>query len=585
MEKSQQSFIIQILNEYQICEKENYINKLNEVSILKILKQKFFIGSDMNDLLSLFDSILLSTSKNNKRYNGIYNLTEDILKWFTKIKKLPVQGTKGFIYTTNIFSNKLQLIIKSQQCNNKSNFSSMLKEYFIGIKAINNLRYILPTFVYTLGAFTVPNTIETFSNLCISKKNTDNRKQLDDTIFVIYEKIPGDCLDNLLLNEKINFDEWILIFFQLLLSLEIAQRKIRFSHFDLHVGNVMIRKKNNFSYTVPLDNKSYYIKKCDVFPVIIDFGMSSSYIEGRYIGNYNLAKHGILNFMVSGFDMYKFIIYSMAYAKNKKLKNNIRQLFKFYGSNDPYNIFDTGDTTSATDKYCRDVTYSKAASYTPIMFMNWLLDNYSSKLLPSIHVSNRSYYKNLQYTSRIKEYNDNFKKSEGINKAIKLSEECLNKKYSYIMTKYNIKILEKYNKYLKSIKIESLLKELKRILEYSTDLIFIDNIMLENVFKIKIPTQNELTKVVNNILEIQIRHSNSSEKKLAVKKLDILVYQEKLRSYLQIYYTIMDLKLEDKFSEWIYKFKKSDIYIFYTKNIVQNERVVRWGQTLLASII
>jgi len=585
MEKSQQNFIIQNLNEYQISEKENYINKLNEVSILKILNQKFFIGSDMNELLSLFDSILLLTSKNNNCHNGIYNLTEDILKWFTKIKKLPVQGTEGFIYTADIFSNKLQVIIKSQQYNNKSNFSSMLKEYFIGIKAINNLRYILPTFVYTLGAFTVPNTIKTFSNLYISKKITDNKKELDNIIFVIYEKIPGTSLDNLLLNEKINFDEWILIFFQLLLSLEIAQRKIRFSHFDLHVGNVMIRKKNNFSYTVPLDNKSYCIKNCDIFPVVIDFGMSSSYIEGRYIGRYDFAKYGILNFMVPGFDMYKFIIYSMVYAKNKNLKNNIRQLFKFYGSNDPYNIFSMGDTLSATDKYCRDVTYSKAANYTPIMFMNWLLDNYSSKLLPYINVSNRSYYKNLQYTSRIKEYNDSFKKLEGINKAIKLSEECLKKKNSYIITKYNIKILEKYNKYLNSTKIKSLLKGLKKRLEYSNDLIFMDNIMLENVFKIKLPTQHELTKVINNILEIQIRHSNSFEKKIAVKKLDILVYQEKLQSYLQIYYTIMDLKLEDKFSEWIYKFKKSDIYIFYTKNIIQNERAVRWGQTLLASII
>ena len=84
---------------------------------------------------------------------------------------------------------------------------------------------------------------------------------------------------------------------------------------------------------------------------------------------------------------------------------------------------------------------------------------------------------------------------------------------------------------------------------------------------------------------LDISLANLSEKKLAVKKLDILLYQEKLRSYLQIYYTIMDLKLEDKFSEWINKFKNSDIYIFYTKNIIQNERAVRWGQTLLASII
>ena len=46
------------------------------------------------------------------------------------------------------------------------------------------------------------------------------------------------------------------------------------------------------------------------------------------------------------------------------------------------------------------------------------------------------------------------------------------------MTKYNIKILEKYNKYLKSTKIESLLEELKKRLEYSNDLIFYSSIYI-----------------------------------------------------------------------------------------------------------
>ena len=59
---------------------------------------------------------------------------------------------------------------------------------------------------------------------------------------------------------EINFNQWLLIFIQTLLGLEVAQREVRFTHFDLHPGNLMIRKKDNFNYTIPLDINTYYIK-------------------------------------------------------------------------------------------------------------------------------------------------------------------------------------------------------------------------------------------------------------------------------------------------------------------------------------
>ena len=54
--------------------------------------------------------------------------------------------------------------------------------------------------------------------------------------------------------------------------------------------------------------------------------------------------------------------------------------------------------------------------------------------------------------------------------------------------------------------------------------------------------------------------------------------------YLQIYYTIIELKLEDKFKTWLTKFVKSDIFSFYNKNNVKVLQSKRWSITLFKSI-
>ena len=113
----------------------------------------------------------------------------------------------------------------------------------------------------------------------------------------------------------------------------------------------------------------------------------------------------------------------------------------------------------------------------------------------------------------------------------------------------------------------------------------VDKAMLQKVFNIPIPTQDELKDIRDTILSITIREPDPDIKIKATEALNILVYQEMLNPYLQFYFTIYETNTEDIFAIWIAEFLASDIYIFYEKNVSQNERVIRWGQTLLASII
>jgi serine/threonine protein kinase len=539
----------------------------------------------MKAVLCLFDTLFLSLSKTRKQ--GLYTMGDTIDKWIKKMKQLPVKSVEGFIYNTEFLSEDIQVIIKVPK--ETSGFQSLLREYFLGISIINKLRYRIPTFVYTLGAFICPepNTSPNAKPVC----KTNNQ----ETLYVLYENIKGNSVKTLLSENRLTFDDWLKIFVQLLLSLEVAQEHTDFTHFDLHTGNVMVREGFNFNYTIPIGNTSYNIILPDLVPTIIDFGMSCAQFkynkegkeEQRYIGSYDFAQYGMLNFMVQGYDMYKFLIYSCIDAIPSMFKG-ISEIFRFYGNNDPYHIIETGmrGISNATDEYCKLASYSNVATYTPIMMVKWIWSNYREILEPTINVTSRITFLPIQYSSTIGEYEDIFKQTKlGRQKALALADECVNLRPSYIMTRYNVQVLEKYNETLQSPELKSRIKSINLYLSSTAkNLIEIDRVMLEKVFDIPIPSESEVVDERNHVLRCGILQRNPKMKENAVKRLEnLLQYRNKLENYLQFYYTILELDLEKDFSDWIIKFVGSDIFKFHKNNMEENERALRWGKTLLAS--
>jgi serine/threonine protein kinase len=577
MESLQEKFILNQLINYNSSEMHSkHIDKLSNIStscISRIFNQKNIIsGTDMKALVCLFDTLFLSECKINSREKGLYDLSKTIQKWIKKMIKISVNSKEGFIYISN-FSSDIQVVIKVAQ--KSDGIESKLREYFIGIKSVNKLRSLIPTFVYTIGAFLYPKPTNT--------GKLQNDKKGENTAFVVYEKIDGETISTLLKKDKLTFKQFLSIFIQLLLGLEVAQREARFTHFDLHTDNVMVRENDVDSYNINLDMSTYSVVNPEFIPVIIDFGAATCFIENRYIGSYDYIKHGMLNFMVPGYDMYKFLVYCVRKTINQELKQKLISMFRFYGDNEPYNIIsNTEGIDKAAEEYCMKVTFSQTATYTPLMFIEWLLKEY---LISDILVYERVNYLSLTYSSITKEYDHIFEYiKKGVENAILFTEECA---LSYVITKYNINLLKTYNDNLQSDDLRRKIKDLNKYLNRFEDkFIDIDNAMLENVFDIKIPTQKELDFCINNVIGIKIRCSKPIDKEKAVKDLDnILSYQENLRPHLQFYFTILELNLREVFAVWIKKFKDSKIYLFHIKNVIKNERAKRWSQTLIASIM
>jgi len=272
---------------------------------------------------------------------------------------------------------------------------------------MNDLRYKIPTFAYTLGAFIdqVPKKdgtvrvkkTETARNIVPSIQNSVIDKK---SIFILYEKIEGPTLDSLLEQGLMNFDDILVVFIQILFSLEIAQREFSFTHFDMHNRNIMIKQISE-SYTFTLDDKQYTIQNGGYTPVIIDFGLSTSKINKKPVGSFEFAEYGMVNFMVPGYDMYKFMTQSYHIP-------GVLDLFEFFGNDDPYNLFQTRDTTRPFSEFCRNVTYSKAGSYTPMMMIKWLLDRYP-QLHNNVSISDRNmYHLTNNYFTTVSKYDEIF---------------------------------------------------------------------------------------------------------------------------------------------------------------------------------
>jgi serine/threonine protein kinase len=610
--ENQASFISSKLSIHEPCElKTKYIDSLDKVSIdtLKhILSHNFSKGADMKAVLCLFDTLFLSllNKKEVKKQNGIYILTEEELKkYITKIEVL-TSGADATVYNATFFSN-VDLVIKlgnnedeaqdeeEKIAKIKQEMEMIIREYYIGVKSINKLRYIVPNFVYTLGSF-------------MSDKLGDSSMP-----FIVYEKIPGKTVYDLIVKDLLTFDKWLIIFFQLLLALEVAQREVDFTHFDLHDKNVIIREQKDFNYSVLLDMSTYTINDPTFIPVIIDFGRSNCTVDGQTIGTYGREHLGVLNHMIQGQDMYMFMSHCCNEVKDINLKLQIASLFsEFYGKDNPYPIKIVenksgqkviwGAKLKSVSSNFEMVPFTPVGHYTPLMFIQWLLENekYSPLLKQYVTVTEREMSQSLQYSIMVKKYNEIFNYvKKGVDKATSLLLSLNKRNSSYVITKYSCVLLQRYNINLQSVSLLQKIEEVNKFLdENKEEMINFDKDMLKKVFTIKIPSQEDLDTCVNNILQLEIYlpfdvRINTLRKgytfnlepiKDATEKLNsVLRYEDELKSYLKFYFTILELHLDVEFNEWVKQFKNSEIYSFYRQNYLQTERARRWSTTLLMS--
>lgn len=108
---------------------------------------------------------------------------------------------------------------------------------------------------------------------------------------------------NYIKSEKVNEHVLYSIVKQVLMAINIAQKKKKFTHYDLHSNNIMIKKCNKdlvFIYKIDAENQ-FCVPTFGHYPIIIDFGFS--YIEDMEDQPlYTSLAHTEVGFMSDRFD-------------------------------------------------------------------------------------------------------------------------------------------------------------------------------------------------------------------------------------------------------------------------------------------
>jgi hypothetical protein len=358
-----------IIKEDDICSldvipTDNDLKKLPKKQIGDILSKQYLSGSDMQMLLCIFKKLTISCIKQ------INNICDDNL-FLKDSSELGKEGKTNKVLLSKILDGNVNVILKTVKRSDKNGleysfddlkkkYFILLKEYELGIRGLNNLRQYTPCFMYTFGCF-----------ICdIPSKKTGPTahkiKQNQGVPYLILEKIEGPTFGSFTHMPEFSFDIFVSIISQLLIALELAQREYQFCHFDLHLQNILIRRKIGAKYTVNIDEKSYMFTS-DYIPVMIDYDLSlikfsdteklSAKVGYEYIG--------ISDYFISGRDTLQLLTRILANIihlgtlynskkdakKIKDIKSCLYDILELAFPNTVYNIINDADIKIITNEH------------------------------------------------------------------------------------------------------------------------------------------------------------------------------------------------------------------------------------------
>lgn len=270
--------------------------------------------------------------------------------WLSDIRPFGSKSKQGVVSKSLIFDN-FYIVVKRAKTSKFDEITT--RDFCVGIN-LNKIINEAPFFVRTLG--------------CFNHKNQ---------FHIATEFVDGISLKTFIQNPKTTFYDFLNVFFQILLGLEVAQNKLNFSHYDLHTDNVILVPQNQ-ELKVSLYGCNYTIKN-KYRPVMIDFGLSSVHTKGQTLGQKNLENKCIYNHITPGYDIYIFLLFCIDVAQTTNMA-----IFK--GITDLLTFFKLETNLSVELLINNHIQSLKkgVSNLTPNKFINYLIRTYSGYLNANI---------------------------------------------------------------------------------------------------------------------------------------------------------------------------------------------------------
>jgi len=254
-------------------------------------------------------------------------------------------GSFGVTMEIGNLTNSL-FLLKAQSSEDR--YDSLAHEAAVGFLVTNELRRIIPNFTFIYGAF-----------LC-QKPNIENGEVIswcpapkagEKEPTGIYGRVGHLVMENATLSisahtfvRQCSETEFLELYLQIINALRFAHEAADFTHYDLHSGNVLVRRVQpeplNIRYKTAEGVEMYLVTK--IYARIIDYGFSHFRYQGYNFGIKDMGGFNI--FWDKGFpmhDAYKFLL-SCADQAGKYNKAEIyrlcAKLYRFFIFEDPTSL-------------------------------------------------------------------------------------------------------------------------------------------------------------------------------------------------------------------------------------------------------
>ena len=575
------------IKQFKPCNKfriKNFDNKkIKSHVISKMLENDFGDYNKMQAISCLVISALKSISSSNDE-----NLpSREIQNWLTNIKSI-ASGVQGNVYFANLFLNTFPIAFKlSKESKIKDclieQYFDFRAEYFKSFRAVNSLREFVPTFMYTFAMFDCNVEMEPMSldldkdTLCVNKTPLQP--------FVLTERIKGKTIaDAITKGYMKSGEDFLIIYQQILLSLEVAQREISFAHFDLHGNNLILMPvPDGYTYSVLIDNKKITIVDPKFIPVFIDFGFACCNINDEQYGKFKFEYNKTFNFLIPCTDYLKILLSCFYYgveSLNSDICDMISKICNMKVMNN--DLVNTRPKMSSILLYGNmyDSIYpvGNYASKTPLELLESIQANIGCD---KVLIEERIQYKinTLNNVSRF--FHELYRQDDGDNDFISdiINENKINN-FSFISTVCSEENIKKYSLVVASHKLQEYLEKIKNILKNNQDLLIdYDNEILEQVFETELPDEKEFIDESNYLLKLNILSMKDSDfYHIENMKRMILKFKE-MDEYMDYFYKIQEFRIFE-FNEWKNKFIRCENYKYYNKNVQLYNKMKRWCDTL-----
>ena len=235
------------------------------------------------------------------------------------------------------------------------------------MEGLNTIRDICPHFCKTYGRFKT-NVISSFRQADNPFEYRGKDEHIQTDVLLMEQIEDSRKLYRYIKNENITPDIVMSLIKQTLLANIIAADHLKFTHYDMHSNNVLVKKcpTNSVFFYIVDENRTYLTPTYGYYPIIIDFGFSfNDHCEEKPL--YGALAHTDIGFIPSVYDQHadaKLFLTSVSHEmkkyKKSELSNKFRKLITSIYKNCDIDLecgWDKRDTPSISDKLLKKMSY------------------------------------------------------------------------------------------------------------------------------------------------------------------------------------------------------------------------------------